>query len=357
MKTELLPGGIRLLQSDRHLKLGADAILLAAFCPQAERICEPGCGVGGVLLALAGRQPDATLTGVEINPDAAALCRESIALNALEDRVEVLTADLRELSVAGGTPTRLAACGEAADGAAAAQALHATTAERAEQGTDASDTDSAAAPSVGRSGASPASAAPALPPLRRGAPSELPLGRAPSARGCVLPRAFDLVVMNPPYLRAGTVRESPDATRNLERIDRTATPRDVASAAERLLKVGGELCLVLRVDRLDDYLAALAEASLEPRELRLVAHTPSHPPSLALLRAEKGCGGSPHLGASAEAADGAAEQRSAEPHTAAAAPPARSSASLAATSPTLYLANADGSPSAEYARILEGGRL
>lgn len=243
MKTEILPGGIKLLQSDGHLKLGADAVLLAAFCPPAERICELGCGVGNVLLALAGRQPEATLVGVEINPDAAALCRESVALNALGDRVEIVTGDLREFP--------------------------------------------------------PASA----------------------------PPAFDLVVMNPPYLRAGTVRESPDPARNLERVDRTAAPCDVASAAARLLCVGGALCLVLRYDRLGDYLAALAEAALAVRELRPVAHTAGREPSLVLVRAEKG-------GEAGEAGEAGVEP-----------------------APTLYLANADGSPSEEYARVLAGERL
>lgn len=236
--TELLPGGVKLLQSGRHLKLGADAILLAAFCPSAANICELGCGVGNVLLALAGRHPRASLVGVEINPDAAALCRESIALGALGGRVRVIIGDLRE----------------------------------------------------------------------------------PGALG-VPPRSFDLVAMNPPYLRAGTVRESPDPAANLERIDRTAPPEAVARAAAALLRPGGSFCAVLKADRIDDYLAAARAEGLAPCELLHIAHSPAHAHSLALLRAEKG---------------GAEALR---------------------VLPALYLTDPDGSPSDEYARILAGGTI
>ena len=208
MSEELLPGGIRLLQDDTHLRIGADAVLLAAFCPPAERICELGCGVGNVLLALAGRHPSAKLTGIEIEPSAAELCRESIRLNSLEERVDVITGDLRDTNTLG-----------------------------------------------------------------------------------INPHSFDLIVMNPPYLRAGTVKESPNPITNLERIDRTAPPEAVARAASTLLRQRGSICVVLRAGRLADYMAALSAEGLTPVELCLAAHTIDSPPTLALLRAEKGGSG------------------------------------------------------------------
>lgn len=97
MRVELLPNGTRLLQDDRFLKLGTDAILLAAACPMASRAVDLGCGVGNVLLSIADRQPDCELVGVEINPDAAAVCRQSVAENRLEHRVRVIDCDLRKL--------------------------------------------------------------------------------------------------------------------------------------------------------------------------------------------------------------------------------------------------------------------
>lgn len=201
MRVELLPNGTRLLQDDRFLKLGTDAILLAAACPMASRAVDLGCGVGNVLLSIADRQPNCELVGVEINPDAAAVCRQSVAENRLEHRVRVIDCDLRAL-----------------DG--------------------------------------------------------------------IEPHAYDLVACNPPYLRSGSGKPSPSAARNLERFDTTAPPSDVASAASALLKPHGTLMLVLRPDRLDDYLAATESAGFAARAICHVRHTAGSNPSVALLECE-----------------------------------------------------------------------
>lgn len=201
MRFEILPNGTRLLQDDRFLKLGTDAILLAAACPGASRAVDLGCGVGNVLLSIADRQPNCELVGVELNPDAAAVCRQSVAENRLEHRVRVIDCDLRKL-----------------DGIE----LH----------------------------------------------------------------AYDLVACNPPYLRSGSGKLSPSAARNLERFDTTASPSDVASAASALLKPHGTLMLVLRPDRLDDYLAATESAGFAARAICHVRHTAGLDPSVALLECE-----------------------------------------------------------------------
>lgn len=201
MRVELLPNGTRLLQDDRFLKLGTDAILLAAACPMASRAVDLGCGVGNVLLSIADRQPNCELVGVEMNPDAAAVCRQSVAENRLEHRIRVIDGDLRKL-----------------DG--------------------------------------------------------------------IEPHAYDLVACNPPYLRSGSGKPSPSAARNLERFDTTAPPSDVASAASALLKPHGTLMLVLRPDRLDDYLAATESAGFAARAICHVRHTAGADPSVALLECE-----------------------------------------------------------------------
>ncbi len=93
--------------------------------------------------------------------------------------------------------------------------------------------------------------------------------------------------MNPPYFKNGSTKPSPDPRRNLERIDATATPADVARAASRLLTQDGTLCLVLRPARLDDYLAALAAEGFSPCELVEASHSPTHSPSAILIKAQK----------------------------------------------------------------------
>jgi len=92
----LLDGQVRLRQPRAGYRAGVDAALLAAACDAApgERVIEAGCGAGGVMLAAAIRRPGVKFTGVERDPDAAALARENIALNRLDDRVEVIEADV-----------------------------------------------------------------------------------------------------------------------------------------------------------------------------------------------------------------------------------------------------------------------
>ncbi|MBU4434825.1 MAG: methyltransferase [Alphaproteobacteria bacterium] len=92
----VLNGRIRLRQTVGGYRAGLDAALLAAACDSGpgERVIEAGCGVGGALLAAAARCPGTRFHGVERDPEAAALARENVALNALSDRVEITTGDI-----------------------------------------------------------------------------------------------------------------------------------------------------------------------------------------------------------------------------------------------------------------------
>lgn len=73
-----------------------DAALLAATCDAlpGQRVLEPGCGVGGALLAAATRRSDALFQGVERDDAAAALVAENVALNGLAGRVRVMKGDV-----------------------------------------------------------------------------------------------------------------------------------------------------------------------------------------------------------------------------------------------------------------------
>jgi len=57
-------------------------------------VLEAGCGVGAALLAAATRRPEASFTGLERDPAAAALARENVVLNGLEARVTIVEADI-----------------------------------------------------------------------------------------------------------------------------------------------------------------------------------------------------------------------------------------------------------------------
>jgi tRNA1(Val) A37 N6-methylase TrmN6 len=67
-----------------------DAALLAAACDarRGQRVVEAGCGVGAALLSAAMRRPGSRFVGVERDPEALALCRDNIAANGLQGRVQ-----------------------------------------------------------------------------------------------------------------------------------------------------------------------------------------------------------------------------------------------------------------------------
>lgn len=93
----MLNGRIRLRQKAGGYRAGMDAALLAAACDTGpgDRVIEAGCGVGGALLAAAARNPGSRFQGIERDPEAAALARGNVALNAMSDRVEIATGDVQ----------------------------------------------------------------------------------------------------------------------------------------------------------------------------------------------------------------------------------------------------------------------
>ncbi|MFY8210109.1 tRNA1(Val) (adenine(37)-N6)-methyltransferase [Caulobacter sp. BE264] len=92
----VLGGRVRLRQAPDGYRPGMDAALLAATCDAmpGQRVLEPGCGVGGALLAAATRRPDALFQGVERDDAAALLAGENVSLNGLAARVRVMKGDV-----------------------------------------------------------------------------------------------------------------------------------------------------------------------------------------------------------------------------------------------------------------------
>jgi len=96
----LYPGGPRFFDAPGVFRVSTDSVLLADFASagNALRILDLGCGGGTLMILLAERAPSAKLDGVEINPEAASLCRRNIAENGLEARCRVIEGDLRDAS-------------------------------------------------------------------------------------------------------------------------------------------------------------------------------------------------------------------------------------------------------------------
>jgi len=89
-------GGLYIIQPQQGFRFGMDAVLLAHFaCPKrGERVVDACTGAGVVGLLLLARQPECTVWGVEIQPQASQRAARSVAMNGLQDRMRILTGDI-----------------------------------------------------------------------------------------------------------------------------------------------------------------------------------------------------------------------------------------------------------------------
>ena len=94
---------------------------------------------------------------------------------------------------------------------------------------------------------------------------------------------FDLVIANPPYFPPGSGKG-----RDPARMELHGGLEELCAAAGRLLRNGGRFALCHRPERLCDVMCALRSHGLEPKRLKLTAHSPAHPPALLLAEAVRG---------------------------------------------------------------------
>lgn len=95
---KLLDGRLILRQPVKGYRAAIDPVLLAAAvrAVPGAKVLDAGCGTGAAALCLAARLPQVAVTGLEIQDAYAALARESVALNRMEDRVRIVTGDLAQ---------------------------------------------------------------------------------------------------------------------------------------------------------------------------------------------------------------------------------------------------------------------
>lgn len=95
----LLGGRVKLLQPVAGYRAAIDPVLLAAAVDPAggDDLLELGSGTGAASLCLLHRCPELRVTGLEIDPESAALSRRSAALNGLEARFQAVEGDVAAL--------------------------------------------------------------------------------------------------------------------------------------------------------------------------------------------------------------------------------------------------------------------
>ena len=102
-------------------------------------------------------------------------------------------------------------------------------------------------------------------------------------RTCSLPAGrFDLAISNPPYFPTVSGDSGGPA-----RCEEFCTLDDLCACAGRIVKNGGRFALCHRPERLADLMCTLRKYGLEPKRMKLLSHSPAHPPFLVLLESVK----------------------------------------------------------------------
>lgn len=108
-KEQLLPderiddlhrNGYRIIQSPNKFCFGMDAVLLSGFAKvkQNETCLDLGTGTGIIPILLEAKTPGKQFVGLEIQEESADMARRSVLLNKQEEKVQIVTGDIKEAS-------------------------------------------------------------------------------------------------------------------------------------------------------------------------------------------------------------------------------------------------------------------
>ncbi|WP_334306039.1 tRNA1(Val) (adenine(37)-N6)-methyltransferase [Anaerocolumna sp. AGMB13025] len=109
MEDNLLPGeridelhrnGYKIIQNVKKFCFGMDAVLLSGFAnvKQKETALDLGTGTGIIPILLEAKTKGSHFTGLEIQEESADMARRSVALNQLNDKIDIISGDIKEAS-------------------------------------------------------------------------------------------------------------------------------------------------------------------------------------------------------------------------------------------------------------------
>ena len=95
---DLQVGGLELIQNPEGFCFGVDAVFLSDFVKvkSGETVLDLGTGNGIIPILLSAKTGGKKFTGLEIQENTADMARRSVAYNHLEDRIEIVTGDIKE---------------------------------------------------------------------------------------------------------------------------------------------------------------------------------------------------------------------------------------------------------------------
>ncbi len=95
---DLERNGYRIIQDTNRFCFGMDAVLLSGFArvKDGAKVLDLGTGTGIIPILLAAKTGASHLTGLEIQVDSADMASRSVRMNGLEDRITIVTGDIKE---------------------------------------------------------------------------------------------------------------------------------------------------------------------------------------------------------------------------------------------------------------------
>ncbi len=88
----------KIIQNPGRFCFGMDGVLLSGFARagKGDRVLDLGTGTGIIPILMEAKTNAAHFTGLEIQPESADMAARSVKLNGLEDKIEIITGDIRE---------------------------------------------------------------------------------------------------------------------------------------------------------------------------------------------------------------------------------------------------------------------
>ena len=92
--------GYEIIQSPGRFCFGMDAVLLSSYAKVRKRelALDLGTGTGILPILLAAKNEGEHYTGLEIQEESADMARRSVSHNGLEDKIDIVTGDIKEAS-------------------------------------------------------------------------------------------------------------------------------------------------------------------------------------------------------------------------------------------------------------------
>lgn len=103
-----LQNGFFVIQNPQKFCFGVDAVLLSDFTKvkKGEEVLDLGTGTGIIPILLAAKTGGKFFTGLEIQPESAQMAQRSVQYNHLEDKIRIVTGDIKNASELFGASTQ-----------------------------------------------------------------------------------------------------------------------------------------------------------------------------------------------------------------------------------------------------------